>query len=71
MFDIIHKHYHQGDSKSETRIIHTIENIQTIPHDPICQRCEKRFSSCKCKQGFISTGSLMLPNTSSKEEAKK
>lgn len=40
--------------------ITVIEIKSRTPHEPKCQRCEKRFSMCKCEKGFISTGSLML-----------
>ena len=74
MFDVIHKHYHSGGSSSETRILNTVNNITRVPHDPICQRCEQRFSyhtlsNSKCS-GFVSTGSLMLPDKIQKEESK-
>lgn len=66
MFDIIHKHYNQTDSKSETRIIKSVIIEKKIPHDPICQRCERRFSyhgqkDDKCV-GFVSTGTLLIPD---------
>ena len=78
MFDIIHKHYHSGDNKSETGIINAMKNITTVPNDPFCQRCEHRHSYHNTKCGFedcdcicfISTGSLMLPHNLTKGESK-